>query len=93
MSVFHEIIMRVQQQELDKEEARIKAERDKRRLLRLQESGKQSLTAGELLAKLAGAVEEDPVLANPQGEASHVPIKPAGGGFPPPPTERSSTGS
>ena len=85
---FQDIISRVQQQDLEKFEERLKAEKEKKRLLRIQENMKNTnLTTSELVKRITedeqGSTEEEALTLKPKGkEDGKPPIK----GFPPPPT-------
>ena len=83
----NEIISRVQQNDLQIEEARVKQEREARRMLRIQAKN-PGITSSELLNKLAGAEENvaDPELKLPKETKENEP-KNRPTGFPAPPKQ------
>lgn len=85
------IIAQIHHSDLVQEEARVKAERDQRRMLQSQTG--VGVSIGDLLTKLAGTSEEkvdEPAMTT----RAEVPNAKQLGGFPPPPSgPTGSTGS
>jgi len=81
------IINQARQSDLEQEEARVQADRDARKVLRIQAGNGALLTSGDLVKRLAGAdgdeveAKDEPLRIQTE-EAPDVTAQPA---FPPPP--------